>query len=165
MGRLDVVLAVLKYASPDLRLDVRSVEDKIRLQKYVYIMERLGLNLGYSFSGYLRGPYSPDLANDYYSRAGDVLNLRTSYMLTDKEREVAEKMKDVVTLPTPVLEALSFLLMKGWLCDDDAVVNVTFLKPHLRPYNVMRAMEVGRRVFGCNGDPISHENTSYCEDI
>ena len=151
MGRLDIVLAVLKHASPDLRLNVRgSFEDRLRLQKYVYIMERLGLDLGYSFSGYLRGPYSPDLADDYYSKADDVLNLRTFHMLTEKEREVAEKMKEVVTLSPYELEALAFLLMKGWLCDDDAVVNVTFLKPHLRPYNVMRAMEIGRRVFGCN---------------
>lgn len=38
-------------------------------QKTVYLMEQFGLNIGYSFSWYLRGPYSPNLTRDTYEMA------------------------------------------------------------------------------------------------
>ena len=41
-------------------------KSRLMLQKYVFIASRLGLNLGYEFSLYIRGPYSRDLAYDYY---------------------------------------------------------------------------------------------------
>jgi len=41
-------------------------EHRIKLQKYVYIARFCGLDLGYKFGMYLRGPYSPELADDYY---------------------------------------------------------------------------------------------------
>lgn len=42
---------------------------RLILQKTVYLMEQFGLNIGYYFSWYLRGPYSPALARDAYTVA------------------------------------------------------------------------------------------------
>jgi hypothetical protein len=39
---------------------------RLILQKTVYLMQQFGLNIGYSFSWYLRGPYSPTLTRDTY---------------------------------------------------------------------------------------------------
>jgi len=39
---------------------------RLILQKTIYLLEQFGLNIGYSFSWYLRGPYSPSLARDAY---------------------------------------------------------------------------------------------------
>lgn len=63
-------------------LNVRSAEDitgdddlaldnRVRIQKYVYLAEHLGIETGYSdtYSMYLYGPYSPKLADDYFSLA------------------------------------------------------------------------------------------------
>ena len=47
--------------------DPEDFDSRLRLQKYVFIARKFGLNLGYDFSMYIRGPYSPDLADDYYS--------------------------------------------------------------------------------------------------
>jgi uncharacterized protein YwgA len=46
-----------------------SLEARIRVQKAVYFLKRLGFDLGYEFSLYYHGPYSPELAYDYYSLA------------------------------------------------------------------------------------------------
>jgi uncharacterized protein YwgA len=43
--------------------------DRLILQKTVYLMEKFGLHIGYYFSWYLRGPYSPSLARDAYALA------------------------------------------------------------------------------------------------
>ena len=45
---------------------IDTFEDRLRLQKIIYIAKHFGINLGYSFNEYLRGPYSPELADDYY---------------------------------------------------------------------------------------------------
>ncbi|MGC9107083.1 MAG: hypothetical protein ACP5IE_02690 [Infirmifilum sp.] len=150
MDSLDIVLAILKYAKSDLHLDVKnSFDDRLRLQKYVFIMEKLNLNLGYSFNQYLRGPYSPALAMDYYNNSDRIKELRTDHELTEEELRVAEKMKKIVELEPGELEALSFTLSMGWLCDDNTLVNVRFYKPHLTVAEVKRAIEVGREVFKC----------------
>lgn len=41
------------------------------LQKTVYLLQSFGLYLGYPYSWYLRGPYSPNLAKDAYLVAND----------------------------------------------------------------------------------------------
>ncbi|HDD57410.1 MAG TPA: hypothetical protein ENF43_02715 [Thermoplasmatales archaeon] len=48
--------------------DVDKFDSRIRLQKYVYIAKNFfDIDLGYNFGLYIRGPYSTDLADDYYS--------------------------------------------------------------------------------------------------
>ncbi len=49
--------------------DIRTIDDRKRIQKAVYLGQRAGVDLGYRFSWYLKGPYSPKLADDYYSLA------------------------------------------------------------------------------------------------
>ncbi len=47
-----------------------SFSQRLRIQKSVYLMKALGDQacMGYSYSLYFHGPYSPDLAKDYYER-------------------------------------------------------------------------------------------------
>ena len=49
--------------------DDKSFELRLRIQKIMYflISEKLDKDLNYSYSVYLRGPYSPDLSKDYFS--------------------------------------------------------------------------------------------------
>jgi uncharacterized protein YwgA len=43
--------------------------NRLRMQKYVYLAKYYGLDLGYSYTMYRYGPYSPDLTTAYYSLA------------------------------------------------------------------------------------------------
>ncbi|MCF7955563.1 MAG: hypothetical protein K9M75_07165 [Phycisphaerae bacterium] len=49
----------------DLKRD--TIEDRLKLQKTIYLLEEYGLNLGYGFGWYKYGPYSSDLVQDAYS--------------------------------------------------------------------------------------------------
>ena len=44
-----------------------STEDRLKLQKTIYLLEIHGLQLGYGFSWYKYGPYSQDLVYDAYT--------------------------------------------------------------------------------------------------
>uniref|UniRef100_A0A7C4VV97 DUF4065 domain-containing protein n=1 Tax=Fervidobacterium pennivorans TaxID=93466 RepID=A0A7C4VV97_FERPE len=50
-----------------LKLDLKEFENRLRLQKYVFLLKKFGVDLGYSYNMYFYGPYSPDLAKDYYN--------------------------------------------------------------------------------------------------
>jgi len=50
--------------------DISTVADRKRVQKAIYLTQSIaGIDLGYRFSWYLRGPYSSPLASDYYALA------------------------------------------------------------------------------------------------
>lgn len=46
---------------------------RLRLQKAAYLLKRMGVEpfTKYQFNIYLRGPYSPELAREYYGELGD----------------------------------------------------------------------------------------------
>jgi uncharacterized protein YwgA len=51
----------------DWRFDLNDFYDRIRMQKYVKLAEAFGFDHPYEYGLYIHGPYSPSLANDYYS--------------------------------------------------------------------------------------------------
>jgi len=59
----------LKLTADALQLDFRidSFEDRLILQKAVYLAQVAGVHLGYYYRWYLRGPYSPSLTRDEYA--------------------------------------------------------------------------------------------------
>lgn len=56
---------------------IDTVDDRKRIQKTVYLAQLTGLDLGYRFGWYLRGPYCPSLTRDYYALA-DALSVDPS---------------------------------------------------------------------------------------
>ena len=46
--------------------EMETFDDRLILQKTVYLLQAFGVYLGYRFSWYLYGPYSPELASDGY---------------------------------------------------------------------------------------------------
>jgi uncharacterized protein YwgA len=64
---LKVVLDALGESS-----DISSLDDRKRIQKAIYLGQRTGVDLGYRFGWYIRGPYSTSLARDYYQLADEL---------------------------------------------------------------------------------------------
>ena len=61
--------------------------NRLRIQKYVYLAKYFDIDLGYDYSIYLHGPYSSTLANDYYNIAKDnILNQITNTTNNPYER-------------------------------------------------------------------------------
>ena len=46
--------------------NLKIFENRMKLQNIVYIAQQFNLNYNYEYSEYLRGPYSSELALDYY---------------------------------------------------------------------------------------------------
>jgi uncharacterized protein YwgA len=60
MDRQQILLAKSLEAAK-VPLSVKTFDERLILQKSVYLLQAAGIHLGYRFRWYIRGPYSPDM--------------------------------------------------------------------------------------------------------
>ena len=82
-------IVTLKYILDklDSKFTMTTFEDRLILQKRIYLLQAFGLPLGYDFSWYIHGPYCSKLA-----QIGTTLN-RIQEILPDKEEEFVSDVK------------------------------------------------------------------------
>lgn len=93
------LLPFIKFLEKEagFRFDIEKFEHRLRLQKYVFLSKFFGFNHDYSYSIYLRGPYSSALADDYYKLAEFYPSYKEDYRKefgefnTEKFMEVIEE--------------------------------------------------------------------------
>ena len=93
ISALKLVLDTLEVPSR-----IKTLNDRKRVQKAIYLAQRAGVSLGYRFHWYLRGPYSPALTKDYYELADAI---------TDGDAAVDKRMR---SSPAAKLEQIKPLL-------------------------------------------------------
>jgi uncharacterized protein YwgA len=64
-GRLVVLHRYVEALGENAKID--NFEDRKRFQKSVYLGQIAGVDLGYRYGWYVKGPYSTDLTRDYYA--------------------------------------------------------------------------------------------------
>ena len=47
--------------------NMKTFENRLKIQKIIYLMQAYGLNIGYTYGLYLYGPYSTELTRDAFS--------------------------------------------------------------------------------------------------
>ncbi len=62
----------LAIDSLELPFKIDSFQDRLIMQKTVYLAQAAGIHLGYFYHWYLHGPYSPSLTRDEFSIAMDI---------------------------------------------------------------------------------------------
>ncbi|OGC76862.1 MAG: hypothetical protein A2Z27_05950 [candidate division Zixibacteria bacterium RBG_16_50_21] len=60
-------------------------QDRLKLQKYIYLLQAFGLYLGFRFNWYIYGPYSPDLARDGFELAKQYPNVPEVKFMEEKD--------------------------------------------------------------------------------
>lgn len=122
---------------------IYSLEDRIRLQKVVYLVQSIGIDLGYSYGWYVRGPYSSSLADDYYDMPNeDAIKART---LKDSARQrlkplaglIGSKHKPIELSKTEWLELVAsvrFLEREARLAPEAVERKIQQTKAKLYPY-------------------------------
>jgi len=123
--------------SEDPTEDHKSFELRLRIQKIMFFLNRNNLDgdLNYSYSIYLRGPYSPDLAKDYFTITEDEFNeaknLFDNESLLKRTIEFLNK-KDLLWLE--VASTLRYLIDGGYE-KDEAIDRVMELKDYILKEN------------------------------
>ena len=122
----------LEFKDPeDFRNKVESDLDfKFKIQKFVFLAKYFGWNNSYLYNLYIHGPYSPRLADDYYSE--DIFNyapFKISNFNFDSFRNfIRGKSKDYLE------SASTILLLKKFKNDfslEFAIEKLSNIKPHI----------------------------------
>ena len=127
--------------------EIATIDHRIEIQKLICLAQNAGLQLGYGFNWYVRGPYSPSLTSDYYQVASsrDHIQKQTqNFVLTAASLTAIEKVKTLMVVPAGIgltrvqwLELLASIvyLRKSYNLSKDPVRNkIQQLKVHLAPY-------------------------------
>jgi uncharacterized protein YwgA len=76
-------------------LDIKTFDDRKRVQKAVYLGQLSGVDLGYRFGWYIRGPYSTRLTNDYFPLAESLASEDTDCEGKTLKKGVKEKLAKI----------------------------------------------------------------------
>jgi len=89
--------------------NISRFDDRLIAQKLVCLLELRGIDLGYSCSMYVRGPYSPDLTQDLFAFTREFENLETGSRLNTAEKEAAGELGRIFGLkPVPLEVAATY---------------------------------------------------------
>lgn len=125
----------------------KSFDSRLIFQKTIYLLHAFGLQLGYRFTWYIRGPYSPALARKGYEltrkfkESSDVRFARESS--EQKFREflefLGEKKNDAIWLET--LASIHFLKHMYPVRAEEKIIEMVLQKqPYLTPSEIKNAL-------------------------
>jgi uncharacterized protein YwgA len=115
---------VLKLIFDKLKIspEIKTLADRKRVQKTIYLAQSTGVDIGYCFGWYLSGPYSPELMEKCHSLNGNLhLNNREyeKYCLCDDISSKIDAIKDIMTPPADII-----LQQEEWL---ELLASIAFL--------------------------------------
>ncbi|NSW84409.1 MAG: hypothetical protein HPY90_14310 [Syntrophothermus sp.] len=79
-----------------------SFRERLKYQKMVYLMQLFGIDLGYRFEWYLRGPYCTELTVDGFEidkHRDEIEEYVKDYELSNEAREKLARFRDMISQP------------------------------------------------------------------
>jgi hypothetical protein len=127
--------------------DITTQDDRISIQKLICLVQEAGLQLGYSFNWYVRGPYSPGLTSDYYQIASNRETIEadaSSYTLSQPAREAVQEVGGIANAPAQtnlpkvlwleLIASIAFLVRRYRMSRESAEAKIQTSKPYLAPH-------------------------------
>lgn len=141
--------ALACFEEAGLKFDIRHFDHRLIAQKLTYLLQELGVKLGYekSFSFYLRGTYSPTLTKDLFQAFES--KKRVAVHLTQADKARIAQLRDAVPLRPHLLEVMAgyrFLRQKGQT-EDQAIATLRSTKPFISPRDVAVGISKSKRLF------------------
>jgi len=112
-------------------MDDKSFELRLRVQKIMFFLSKTKLDrdLDYLYSIYLRGPYSPALAKDYFSITDNEFNHTENVVdMEPKLKEFVEYLSKKDNLWLEIASTLKSLIDDGGYNNEEAIDRVMELK-------------------------------------
>lgn len=136
---LDLFLGALGEDS-----SIASLNDRLRVQKAVYLGQLFGVDLGYRYSWYVKGPYCTTLTQDYFELDQQKSSDNEVWTLNDDVKEKLSKAKAFLSKPIEVglekpqwfelLASLHYLYKVSRLSADKVKAKIIEAKPHLADF-------------------------------
>ncbi|MFW9970464.1 MAG: hypothetical protein ACFFDF_09705 [Candidatus Odinarchaeota archaeon] len=153
------VLIALKYWNIRLKnpKEEKNFQERLIIQKLVFLLKHLGIKMKYNFNLYKNGPYSAKLTQDYYQNSWRVVNLDTHLTPFPREIKIFDKVNDIVfthplykKYPASLLEAISTAYFLKFyypeMLDDELFKNTKDEKPYLSDKIIIIAINLVKKL-------------------
>jgi len=134
-----------------IRINNDSFESRMKAQKLAYIIQSLLGEHLYSFNFYVRGPYSPDLAREYFEHASEFASGKSNYKPSSDEREKLEHARTFLSNMSlsefEIVAGLLYLMREKGLNEDDAELKLHELKPQLKLEDIWKGTNTIKKLF------------------
>lgn len=128
----DFSKVVACFKALGFRPKIDEFEHRLIIQKAVYLLQLKGVKTGFDYNLYARGPYSPDLAREFFEQRKQFERLETSAKLSSSERQIVQELKELFELKPSMLEVAATYAFFAFQEGQDpltALKNVKKLKP------------------------------------
>lgn len=134
-----------------VKIDSRNFEDRIKAQKLAYIMQKLLGKQLYDFNFYVRGPYSHELAVEYFDYRNDFVNGNSDYKVIKTDYEELERVKSLLNSlnqnDLEIVASLLYLRKEKSLDENKAELELESRKPHLKEEDIWRGTNIIKKLF------------------
>lgn len=133
-----------------LPFKIEFFQDRLIMQKAVYLAQAAGINLGYFYHWYLHGPYSPSLTQDEYAIAMDIsadMDESQGWTLDNVSLKRLEEIKPLfaekedrnkLALKLELLASVHFLIDRKQVSNVDTNQITETLKRFNKPFNTQQ---------------------------
>jgi uncharacterized protein YwgA len=140
-----------------LSFDIDSFPKRLILQKAIYLAQTVGVNFGYHYRWYLKGPYCSHLADDCFTAACQTADEYKGWTLDKASVSTLEKIKPIfserkniekLAKDLELLASVHFLIVRGQVSEDNILGIVKILQDNNKNFNaqeVKTALEELRR--------------------
>ncbi len=135
----------------NVKIDSSKFEDRIKAQKLAYIIQSLiGKPLYEDFNFYIKGPYSPELAKEYFNFKDEFIEGKTNFKLIGEDKDKIEKasllLNNLSLTELEIIGSLIYLLNKGF-DENQAEAKLKELKQYLKWDDIWRGMNIVKKLF------------------
>ncbi|MFH1126859.1 MAG: hypothetical protein V1718_01995 [archaeon] len=133
------------------RINLDSFDDKLIIQKAIYLSQKLGMSFDYRFGWYVRGVYSSSLTTELYDSYLGAASNKTDYTPTNKDKEIVKQLqaiKNALDTPTASLELISSIVYASKDNKDEKNI-VTFInrtKPWFSEADTLKAIKLVKKL-------------------
>ncbi len=156
-NRLRALAWLLKHADLDTTELMKRFETRVRVQKLVYLLRDIIPEFKeYDFSLYIRGPYSPELADDYYKIINekiDIDSLASSYAPPREAVALLDKLMGINDLRLLELAATILDVYKAYkrnpiveLTLERLIRHLKIIKPWAKRGQILQALDLLRQL-------------------
>jgi uncharacterized protein YwgA len=136
-----------------LSFNIDSFPKRLILQKAIYLAQAIGVNFGYHYRWYLKGPYCNSLADDGFAVASQIDNKDEykGWTLDKVAVSALEKIKPIVSEKKGGIEKLAkdlellasvhFLIVRGQVSEDNILGIVKILQDNNKIFNAQEVQE------------------------
>ena len=119
-----------------VKINSTEFESRVKAQKLAYITQKITNKPLYDFNFYIKGPYSPELAKEYFDCREDFENGNSGgYRMLREETEELERVKPLLNALSlndlEIVASLLYIREKG-LDENQAEIRLKELKPRLK---------------------------------